>query len=703
MNTTLTHQRPGLLPKALPHIAMTLGWLMLLAGPSPAHAQVYRPEKAQRSISTDTYQLNIQKNSQIDLLTPNGTPLLDNAYPAVIFEDGQEKALLVDHRNTNRYSVNTPVGQGNGFHFGTAECEWRIATYPALGCLTVDLTYINSTKKTVSIAGLLPFSTGKRGKGGVYMGAAPENTWVLRPPIAGDLFVRMLHSVEASPGHLAAWSPSSGRTLMAGFLTHRKGLGTIGLSQSNPSPIEKYDMFSSVCIYDPPVDVEPGGQLVAETLYFYMGDSAPQNALEAFMKAAQAMEPFPTRANLHGWLPPPEEPISADVLRASLEASQSRMVPAGWTNFNLNSPGPGSDLDLTSVIEFAHGAGLTTNIRSKQTSTDLNSANMGIAGHLPLNTDSIELFWPLPSETQAIPAPHPIQVLESIEAATNNQTRIVFGKSMAPGPFTLLDWALASRSYYLPAIGNPLLAPWSAELALDPRSFSDDQFITVCTLAAIQGKPLRPTTPWTEMSPLRQHILSRLLPAPTKSAMPLDLFQEGPPRQWYLPIRSKVGEWMIVALFNWESGASEVLNTPLTDMGLNNDNLYTVYDFWAGRYLGLIEKNLNAEVPPEGVRLFGLRRYEKQPMLVASNRHYSQGASDHTALNWNYEDRTLSGTCIGIPGESLTLSILIPEPYIVRSTSSSVEITEQKQTGPLLELSLRASGSSAIQWQVVCR
>src|SRR5690606_24716182 len=150
----------------------------------------------------------------------------------------------------------------------------------------------------------------------------------------------------------------------------------------------------------------------------------------------------------------------------------------------------------------------------------------------------------------------------------------------------------------------------------------DEQFITAFTLAAIQGKPLRPANPWTELSPLRQHVLSRLLPAPANSGRPIDLFQEGPPRQWYLPLRTKVGDWTIAALFNWEQGASVELNTPLTAFGLNNDNLYTVYDFWAGQYLGLIEKTLRVEVPPEGVRLLGLRRYERRPMLVASSRHY---------------------------------------------------------------------------------
>ena len=70
-----------------------------------ASAQLYRPERARRTIKAGPYELVIQKNSQIDLLTPEGQPLLDNAFPSLILEGGEEVPLKIDYRNTNRFNL----------------------------------------------------------------------------------------------------------------------------------------------------------------------------------------------------------------------------------------------------------------------------------------------------------------------------------------------------------------------------------------------------------------------------------------------------------------------------------------------------------------------------------------------------------------------------------------------------------------------
>ncbi len=700
--TTTQKQRRTPLRVAL---AITLLWANL------AIAQLYRPERARRSITTDQYELVIQKNSQIDLLATGGQPLLDNAFPSIIFEGGEEVPLKIDFRSTNRYSVDNPIGKGNGFHYASADCEWRIATYPAASCLTFDLVYTNNSKKTVSVAGLSPLSLGNKGKGGVHLGGDSREVLIVQAPSEGNPFVQIGHQAGASPGHIAAWSPSTGRALVAGFLTHRRSLGTITLTQSTPTTESVFDLFSSVCIFNTPVSVAPGERLEAETLYLSIGQQDPRAALEAYAQAAQALEPFPTKANVSGWLPSTAEQTSAPVLLENLTTASQRMLPMGWTNLNLGrewTAAPGSvDSDpqrfpqgLAPIATAAHAAGLKISAQLEQMHTDENKIEIDLNKLKSTGIDAIEHLASANTAYTSIPSPHPLAILQLIETSTMDQPKVVYARPIAPGQFSLKDWALESRSYYLPTIGNPLLAPWARELAQDTKHFSDAQFITACTLAAIQGGPLRPTTPWTEMSPLRQHVLSRLLPAPANSGHPLDLFQEGPPRQWYLPIHTKAGDWTIATLFNWDGAAAVEHTIPLTDLGLNNDNLYTVYDFWAGQYLGLIEKALRVEVPPEGVRLLGLRRFERRPMLVASSRHYTQGASDHSALDWVHETRTLNGTYTAVPGEPCTLSILVPEPYVTGQATATAEVVGQKQTGPLLELTIRAPAGGDVQWKV---
>jgi hypothetical protein len=705
---TSTLKSPFLPPK-FPTVLALFVAALLWADAAPA--QIYRPERARRTINTDQYTLVIQKNSQIDLLTVSGEPLLDNAFPSVIFEDGKELPLKIDFKKTNRFSVQSPIGKGNGFLYATEECEWRIATYPGNGCMTFDLTFTNNTKSPLTVVGLSPLGTGNEGKGGIFLGSSTAETWVLQAPSEAHPFGHIGSGAEASPGHLAAWSPATGHGLVAGFLSHRKSLGIVRLSKSTLSENGIYDLFSSVCIFDEPIIVEPGGRLEAETLYLAMGEMEPRMALEAFVDASLAVEPFPTRTSLHGWLPQSADDTNATSLLENLTASQQRMVPAGWTNLNLgahwsSATGEGA-LDpqrfpngLSALVTAARSQGAKTISATLEINTDISAIDTNLNKLKLSNIDVAELLPATNSPNSFIPTLHPIEIQQLIATSTNDLPKVVFGRTITPGQAPLMDWALASRSYYLPTIGNPLLAPWARELAQDTAHFSDEQFITAFTLAAIQGKPLRPANPWTTLSPLRQHVLSRLLPTPANSGRPLDLFQEGPPRQWYLPLRTKVGDWTVAALFNWEQGASVELNTPLTAFGLNNDNLYTVYDFWAGQYLGLIEKTLRVEVPPQGVRLLGLRRYERRPMLVASSRHYTQGASDHTALDWNHEAGILTGTFTGIKDETCTLSILVPEPWVVKAATSSVEVVTQKQTGTLLTLSLRPTTPGDVTWKV---
>jgi hypothetical protein len=676
-----------------------------------ARAQLYRPERARRSITTDQYELVIQKNSQIDLLTTGGQPLIDNAFPSITFEGGEEVPLKIDYRSTNRYSVDDPIGKGNGFHYASADCEWRIATYPAAGCLTFDLAYTNNSKKTVTVIGLSPLGVGNKGKGGVHLGGNSSDVFILQAPSEGNPFVQIGHQTGASPGHIAAWSPSTGRALVAGFLTHRRSLGRLTLGQSAQNDALCFDLFSSVCIFNTPVTVAPGERLEAETLYLSIGQQDPRAALEAYAEAAQALEPFPTKANLHGWLPSTVEQTSDSLLLENLAFASQRMFPMGWTNLNLGrawSATPGAvdtvpqrfPQGLAPIATAAHAAGLKISAQLEQIHADTNEIERDLNKLKYTGLDVIEFLPSTSTEYAAIPSPHPLAILQLVEASTMDQPKVVYARAIAPGQFSLKDWALESRSHYIPTIGNPLLAPWARELAQDTKHFSDTQFITAFTLAAMQGGPLRPTTPWTEMSPLRLHVLSRLLPAPANSGHPLDLFQEGPPRQWYLPIHTKAGDWTIAALFNWDEAAAVEHTIPLTDLGLNNDNLYTVYDFWASQYLGLIEKALRVEVPPEGVRLLGLRRFERRPMLVASSRHYTQGASDHSSLDWVHETRTLSGTYTAVAGEPCTLSILVPEPYVTSQATATTEIVGQNQTGTLLELSIRATAGGEVQWKV---
>ncbi|MBX3176149.1 MAG: hypothetical protein KF886_02195 [Candidatus Hydrogenedentes bacterium] len=269
------------------------------------------------------------------------------------------------------------------------------------------------------------------------------------------------------------------------------------------------------------------------------------------------------------------------------------------------------------------------------------------------------------------------------------------------GGETLLDWAIASRQYYAARGGSPAIAAWLGDLEkLSPR-FNDNQFITAMTLAAVQGADLEPAASTGGLSAVRRHVLSRLAP-PAAGGRPRDLFQEAPPGQWVLPVDGAAGKWTIAALFNWDADRSVETDIPLPRLGLNGENYYTIYDYWAGQYLGVIQGRLRAEIPAEGVRLFGLRLFEKRPLLVAGGGHFTQGARDHTSLSWSYEGRVLAGEFQGAPGKPYTLTVLIPEPYVFAELNSEPAAEEHAVSGAVLTFTVRPDAGGRAAWRVKC-
>ena len=78
-------------------------------------------------------------------------------------------------------------------------------------------------------------------------------------------------------------------------------------------------------------------------------------------------------------------------------------------------------------------------------------------------------------------------------------------------------------------------------------------------------------------------------------------------------------------------------------LGLKGPVPYTLYEFFPGVYHGLLNDSSTLSVAPSSVRLFCLRPYANRPMLLASDRHISQGALDHTDMTWNESEKALTG------------------------------------------------------------
>jgi len=234
----------------------------------------------------------------------------------------------------------------------------------------------------------------------------------------------------------------------------------------------------------------------------------------------------------------------------------------------------------------------------------------------------------------------------------------------------------------------------------DKPRLTASQSLAWMTGAALTGGVVKIGEPYTELNTDEVDILRRLLPAIPKPARPLDLFQPGPPRVWYLPLKTDVGVWYVLGLFNWDEHNDAVIPVPFDALELSTQAYFTVFDFWAQRYEGTAQGQLQVRVPPGSVRLLGLRPHENVPMLLASDVHITMGALDHSALAWDGAAKTLSGAFTAIADTPYTLSVLLPEGAQHREVGASAGEVAAQVDGRVVKLRITGAPAGAVNWRV---
>jgi len=244
--------------------------------------------------------------------------------------------------------------------------------------------------------------------------------------------------------------------------------------------------------------------------------------------------------------------------------------------------------------------------------------------------------------------------------------------------------------------------PWLPSLTQHGGAgLSGPQRLAWFTGAAMTGGVLSITERVSDLPPEDLEVLRRLLPVPTRAAIPVDLMQPEAPRIWHLPLQTPAGAWDILALFNWDTLSEQELTVPFDSLGLPPGRYHTVYDFWRDHYHGTAIEQLRVRVPPGSVQLLGLRPHTAQPMLLSSDSHFTQGALDHEAVDWNPATRTLSGRFAAAADTTHVLTLLVPEGYHFESASAEGAPVEARVEDNLLRLHLAAAQGGDVAWHVV--
>lgn len=132
---------------------------------------------------------------------------------------------------------------------------------------------------------------------------------------------------------------------------------------------------------------------------------------------------------------------------------------------------------------------------------------------------------------------------------------------------------------------------------------------------------------------------------------------------WNLQIQS---HWMdnynVVALFNWEDGAKEILFST-EELGIQNEEKYLVYEFWEQKSYGTMSNRFEMEVPAHSVRLLAVHRLKDIPQWVSSDRHITQNGLELKKFQWNNQTQTLEGEIELVGSFPLTMRIHVPAGF----------------------------------------
>ncbi len=234
----------------------------------------------------------------------------------------------------------------------------------------------------------------------------------------------------------------------------------------------------------------------------------------------------------------------------------------------------------------------------------------------------------------------------------------------------------------------------------DKPALTWEQTVTWLTAAALTGGVVKIGDWFPDLSQKEVALLQRLLPTLPRPARPVDLFERDTPCIWSLPIKCDIGQWNIVGVFNWDETSSRKTPISFAELGLDATAYYTVYDFWQDAFHGLAQGRLNVDTAPGSCHLLGLRRYEDHPMFLATDRHFSQGATDFKTLTWNAQTLQLAGTFDGIADTDYNLRVLVPESYNMKSVTVSTGTPATQQEGKVLKIAFRCATQGPVTWTV---
>ncbi len=701
---------PGTHRRLLPVFAPLL--LLTFAG-GMAHGQLYRPDRDLRSVNTDRYNVAVQRNGRVNIRDVDGGSIFADAHP-LVWLDGADRPqpLPLDGHRTGRVAVHDALGEGQGMLFRHRSGEWLIHTYPTQPYLVVQAGYTNTGKKPVRIRALAPWGVAGTSKG-ARVPLPPE-------PAPETAFFAFLDAP---------------RYVVAGFLSEQRAQGVIATGTGGA--------LAAWCIYDPPIEVQPGQTVTSERLYLSVAETDAADAPQRYGHAiALAHGVVASRAApRHGWqIGSLESPPDHLRTLAAIEALRD-LHPFGWRDVTIG-PGwraPGSQW-TPDPARFPEGFGpLTRRARELGFRMHLWADPFVVPEEDPLAGEHREWLLEVPTDSGGALLVMDVTRTEVQEHVRDAARRVVEDWGFdgllcprAPHPLLQID---PPRDQPLTRIGMLRIGLQALRDGLGPDAFlaTAAPFPAAAGLAQghVQGTPegLPPLwfmQPWVFTSiaePLRAdmdtadiqvRLFARALtggsvlltgdpaivPADTQRLLRVMLppahYAFRPVSETVLAFRHAPPRSGIVAAVLPGPGAAPLLD--LTRLGAA-PGYHLVYAPATGAYLGRAAGMLSLPVSP-GVQVVGLQPATAHPSVLGCNRGMTGGYPALVEGEWNAAQRLLAGTVEAVAGFACRIDCFAPEGHAPAEAEADGTVATVTHEGALVTVSFVPERTGRIPWRV---
>ncbi len=186
-----------------------------------------------------------------------------------------------------------------------------------------------------------------------------------------------------------------------------------------------------------------------------------------------------------------------------------------------------------------------------------------------------------------------------------------------------------------------------------------DQARVWATLEGLTGQALMSSDRLPDLSEDRVELLRRVYPA--TDIRPLDLFPSARNKRiWDLKVNHLNRAYDVVGVFNFDSNQAEQILLKWKDLGLPDDKLVHVFDFWNREYLGDWPEGMVVDAAPTSCRVLTLLPDNGRIQLISTSRHITQGWVDLTALDENKAGDVFTGTSKVVKNDPYELRFVFP-------------------------------------------